>query len=102
MKANFKGNSKFISIGCINIVVAANAGGAYSPFGDITTLMVWQAGIVEFFTFFKIFFPSVINYVIPAAVMYFFIPNEKPEKKMTKLGLYRPTISEIYNKKSHL
>ena len=74
-----KGNSKFISIGCINIVVAANAGGAFSPFGDITTLMVWQAGIVEFFTFFKIFFPSVINYIIPAAVMYFFIPIDKPE-----------------------
>ena len=74
-----KGNTKFISIGCINIVVAANAGGAFSPFGDITTLMVWQAGIVEFFTFFKIFFPSVVNYIIPAAVMYFFIPNEKPQ-----------------------
>ena len=44
-----KGNTKFISIGCINIVIAANAGGAFSPFGDITTLMVWQAGIVEFF-----------------------------------------------------
>jgi Na+/H+ antiporter NhaD/arsenite permease-like protein len=74
-----KGNTKFISIGCINIVVAANAGGAFSPFGDITTLMVWQAGIVEFFTFFKIFFPSVVNYLIPAAVMYFFIPKDKPQ-----------------------
>ena len=73
-----KGNAKFLSIGCINIVVAANAGGAYSPFGDITTLMVWQAGIVEFFTFFKIFIPSVINYVIPATIMYFFIPKESP------------------------
>ena len=41
--------------------------------------MAWQAGIVEFFTFFKIFFPSVVNYIIPAAVMYFFIPNEKPQ-----------------------
>ena len=80
-----KGNAKFISLGCINIVVAANAGGAYSPFGDITTLMVWQAGIVEFFTFFKIFFPSVINYVIPAAIMYFFIPNEKPEVSTDKV-----------------
>ncbi|MFL2510134.1 MAG: sodium:proton antiporter NhaD [Alphaproteobacteria bacterium] len=73
-----KGNTKFLSIGCINIVVAANAGGAYSPFGDITTLMVWQAGIVDFFTFFKIFIPSVVNYVIPAAIMYFFIPKDKP------------------------
>ena len=84
-----KGNAKFISIGCINIVVAANAGGAYSPFGDITTLMVWQAGIVEFFTFFKIFFPSVINYIIPAAVMYFFIPNEKPELSTDKVYMKR-------------
>jgi Na+/H+ antiporter NhaD/arsenite permease-like protein len=74
-----KGNGKFISIGCINIVVAANAGGAYSPFGDITTLMVWQAGIVEFFTFFNIFIPSVINYIIPATIMYFFIPKDSPE-----------------------
>ncbi|PPR52402.1 MAG: hypothetical protein CFH16_01383, partial [Alphaproteobacteria bacterium MarineAlpha5_Bin6] len=73
-----KGNTKFLSLGCINIVVAANAGGAYSPFGDITTLMVWQAGIVDFFTFFNIFIPSVVNYVIPAAIMYFFIPNDKP------------------------
>ena len=45
-------NPKFVSIACINIVVAANAGGAFSPFGDITTLMVWQKGIVEFGTFF--------------------------------------------------
>ena len=73
-----KGNSKFLSLGCINIVVAANAGGAFSPFGDITTLMVWQSGIVEFFTFFKLFIPSVLNYIIPTTIMYFFIPNEMP------------------------
>ena len=73
-----KGNAKFLSIGCINIVVAANAGGAFSPFGDITTLMVWQAGIVDFLTFFKLFIPSVVNYLIPASIMYFFIPNGMP------------------------
>jgi Na+/H+ antiporter NhaD/arsenite permease-like protein len=73
-----KGNTKFLSIGCINIVVAANAGGAFSPFGDITTLMVWQAGIVDFLTFFKLFIPSVVNYLIPASIMYFFIPNGMP------------------------
>ena len=37
-----KGNKNFITIGMINIVVSANAGGAFSPFVDITTLMVWQ------------------------------------------------------------
>ena len=36
------GNARFISIGFVNIVVAANAGGAFCPFGDITTLMVWK------------------------------------------------------------
>ena len=84
-----KGNAKFISIGCINIVVAANAGGAYSPFGDITTLMVWQAGLVEFFTFFNIFIPSVINYIIPASIMYFFIPKESPEVSSEKVFIKR-------------
>ena len=43
-----KDEPKFVSIGCVNVVVAANAGGAFSPFGDITTLMMWQAGRVEF------------------------------------------------------
>ena len=84
-----KGNTKFLSIGCINIVVAANAGGAYSPFGDITTLMVWQAGIVDFFTFFNIFIPSVVNYIIPAAIMYFFIPKEKPTISTEKIYIKR-------------
>ena len=84
-----KGNAKFISIGCINIVVAANAGGAYSPFGDITTLMVWQAGIVEFFTFFNIFIPSVINFIIPATIMYFFVPKDSPEISTEKVFMKR-------------
>ena len=84
-----KGNIKFLSIGCINIVVAANAGGAFSPFGDITTLMVWQAGIVDFFTFFNLFIPSVINYVIPATIMYFFVPNEIPNVSSDKITIKR-------------
>lgn len=71
-------NTKFVSLACINIVVAANAGGAFSPFGDITTLMVWQKGFVEFSTFFALFVPSVVNFVIPAAIMHFFVPDEKP------------------------
>ena len=70
---------KFVGLACINIVVAANAGGAFSPFGDITTLMVWQKGIVDFTTFFKLFIPSVVNYIVPAAIMHFAIPDEKPE-----------------------
>ncbi len=74
-----KGNTRFIGIGCVNIVVAANAGGAFSPFGDITTLMVWQRGVLDFWTFFALFIPSVVNYVIPAVIMAFFVENATPE-----------------------
>ncbi|MGV6816345.1 MAG: sodium:proton antiporter NhaD [Thiotrichales bacterium] len=72
-------NTKFVGLACINIVVAANAGGAFSPFGDITTLMVWQKGIVDFQTFFALFLPSVANFVVPAAIMHFSVPDEQPE-----------------------
>ncbi len=72
-------NTRFISIAFVNIVVAANAGGAFSPFGDITTLMVWQKGIVEFQQFFSLFLPSVVSFIIPAAIMHFAIKNETPE-----------------------
>ncbi len=72
-------NMKFVSIACINIVVAANAGGAFSPFGDITTLMVWQKGQVEFWGFFALFIPAVVNFLVPAVFMHFAIPNETPD-----------------------
>jgi len=71
-------NSRFVTLACINIVVGANAGGAFSPFGDITTLMVWQKGMVDFWGFFALFIPSVVNFVVPAAIMHFAIPNEMP------------------------
>lgn len=72
-------NVKFVSLGCINIVIAANAGGAFSPFGDITTLMVWQSGLVHFQEFFALFIPSLVNWLVPAAIMVMFLPNEVPE-----------------------
>lgn len=73
-------NKAFINMCCVNIIVAANAGGAFSPFGDITTLMVWQAGKVDFFNFFHLFIPSLINFLIPAIVMSFFIKNRPSHK----------------------
>ncbi|WP_455217317.1 sodium:proton antiporter NhaD [Kaarinaea lacus] len=71
-------NKRFVGLSCINIVVGANAGGAFSPFGDITTLMVWQKGIVEFSEFFALFIPSLVNFVVPAAIMHFAVPGDKP------------------------
>lgn len=72
-----KDSPRFVSVACINIVVGANAGGAFSPFGDITTLMVWQRGIVEFQTFFLLFVPSLVNYLLPAFIMSLAVPRDK-------------------------
>lgn len=84
---------KFVSLAFINIVVAANAGGAFSPFGDITTLMVWQSGHVDFFGFFALFIPALINFLIPAAIMSFAIPNETPIASDEKVILKKGAIS---------
>lgn len=72
------GDRRFITLCCINVVCAANAGGAFSPFGDITTLMVWQAGHIEFFSFFALFLPAVVNFIVPAVIMSFFVSKEYP------------------------
>ena len=71
-------NPRFVVLSCVSLVVAANAGGAFSPFGDITTLMVWQQGKLEFFEFFALFVPSLVNWLVPAALMFAAVPNEKP------------------------
>ncbi|MBQ0724043.1 MAG: sodium:proton antiporter NhaD [Cycloclasticus sp.] len=70
---------KFIALSCVAIVVGANAGGAFSPFGDITTLMVWQKGRIDFAEFFVLFVPSAVNYLVPAAIMHFFVPDGTPD-----------------------
>jgi len=83
-------NKKFIIASFINIVVAANAGGAFSPFGDITTLMVWQKGVVPFQTFFALFMPALISWLIPAFALSLSITTTTPpaitEKARIKKG----------------
>ena len=73
------GHRTFISLSCINIVIAANAGGAFSPFGDITTLMVWQSGLVPFSDFIDLFLPSLVNWLVPAAIMSLTLPRQQPQ-----------------------
>jgi len=91
-------NKKFVLLSCINLVVAANAGGTFSPFGDITTLMVWQKNIeaingsVTFWTFFSLFLPALANWLVPASIMSFAVPNEKPKGNSIQLPLRRGAI----------
>ena len=73
-----KTNRPFLVAGAINIVVAANAGGAWSPFGDITTLMAWTAGKGEFVDFLYLFVPSIAGWVLTAWLLSFYVPEGEP------------------------
>ena len=82
-----RGNPKFIATACTNVVVAANAGGAFSPFGDITTLMVWQEGKVATAEFLTLIPASILNWLIPAVLMHFFVPKHRPEQMVETVEL---------------
>jgi Na+/H+ antiporter NhaD/arsenite permease-like protein len=86
---------RFVVPACINIVVAANAGGAFSPFGDITTLMVWQQGKVEFVEFFALFFPSLLNWLVPAFIMAMAVPKDRPAAQEGRVELLPGAIGVI-------
>ena len=73
-------DARFLTLACVNIVVAANAGGAFSPFGDITTLMVWQKGVVGFADFFRLFLPAAVNWLVPATIMSFAVERKTPHE----------------------
>ncbi|MGH1426411.1 MAG: sodium:proton antiporter NhaD [Arenicella sp.] len=84
-----KNNKNFVTLSCINVVVAANAGGAFSPFGDITTLMVWQKGLVTFTEFFPLLIPSAVNFIVPAVIMSFFIGTGIPSSDEEEVTMRR-------------
>ncbi len=73
-----KTNHKFLVPGAINIVVAANAGGAWSPFGDITTLMAWTAQKGEFVDFLFLFVPSIAGWLLTAWLLSMAVPKGEP------------------------
>lgn len=56
------------------IVIAANAGGAWSPIGDVTTTMLWIGGQITTLAIIKgVFFASIVNMVVPLAVTSWFL-----------------------------
>ena len=73
-------NKAFLVPAAINIVVAANAGGAWSPFGDITTLMAWSAGKGTFVDFLFLFPASIIGWSVTAFLLSRFVPEGYPAK----------------------
>lgn len=77
------------------IVIAANAGGAWSPIGDVTTTMLWIGGqITAANIILKLFVPSVVCLLVPLIVMQIFMKGEfeKPEEKLEETDT-KPTSS---------
>ncbi len=74
-----KNNKAFLVPAALNIVVAANAGGAWSPFGDITTLMAWAANKGTFVDFLFLFPSSFLGWIVTAFLLSRMVPNTSPD-----------------------
>ena len=79
-----KTRKDFLVPGAINIVVAANAGGAWSPFGDITTLMAWTAGKGHFVDFIYLFPSAFLGFFVTSFLLSKFVPNIVPVFDISK------------------
>lgn len=54
------------------VIIAANSGGAFSPIGDVTTIMLWNVSLITAGNVIKeLFLPSVVSLVIPVLMMQF-------------------------------
>ena len=89
------------------VVIAANAGGAWSPIGDVTTTMLWIAEKVTVpMLLYYVFIPSVVCMVVPIYIATFLKPFQgninnidNDESKITKVGttmLYLGLISNVF------
>lgn len=84
-----KQNHRFVSLACVHIVSATNAGGSFSPLGGISTLFVWQSHILHFVDFLTLFIPCLVNFLVPAVIMHFFVPKEVPLMSKSIINLKR-------------
>lgn len=69
------------------VVIAANSGGAFSPIGDVTTIMLWNSKMITALGVIKeIFIPSMVSFIIPAAILQYQLKGElKPTGMATKV-----------------
>ncbi len=68
------------------VVIAANSGGAFSPIGDVTTIMLWNKGVITAGgVITELLIPSVISMVIPAYILTFSLQGDLtvPENSAT-------------------
>lgn len=66
------------------VIIAANSGGAFSPIGDVTTIMLWNKGLITAMgVISEILVPSLVSMVIPAFILQYHLKGElqMPEMK---------------------
>ena len=71
------------------VIIAANSGGAFSPIGDVTTIMLWNKGVITAVgVITEIFIPSLVSMVIPAYILSLSLKGDLvvPESKNVELG----------------
>lgn len=62
------------------VIIAANAGGAFSPIGDVTTIMLWNGKMITALgVISEIIVPSFIAFIVPTFVMQMHLKGELPE-----------------------
>ena len=80
------------------IVIAANAGGAWTPIGDVTTTMLWIGGQITTLAIMKgVFLASVVNVVIPLLVVSYLLKGRRvisPDLVQDRRGLLQTTAFE--------
>ena len=64
------------------VIIAANAGGAFSPIGDVTTIMLWNKGVITALGIIsEMFVPAVVSLVIPALILQTQLKGELADDK---------------------
>ncbi len=62
------------------IIISANSGGAFSPIGDVTTIMLWIKGMITTKgVITEIFIPSLVSMLIPALILQYYLKGNLPQ-----------------------
>jgi Na+/H+ antiporter NhaD/arsenite permease-like protein len=95
------------------VVIAANAGGAWSPIGDVTTTMLWSGGQISAVNIIgKLFLPSLICLLVPLSVGLFLVsgeaqseetrPVKEPDRVIFFMGMFALISVPVLKTLTHL
>lgn len=81
------------------VIIAANSGGAFSPIGDVTTIMLWNKGLITAAGVIKkLFLPSIVSLVVPAYILSLSLKGEIACAKESGASVAAGDFTEIQRK----